>query len=926
MSNTVGPVDIEFVLKNVNFEAQAKKMKDEISGVTDTVQKEAAKMTASMGDFANQSAKDMKASIAVQKQVIKDLQQSIKELQNTASNSTGRNKIDATSALGLAKKDLIAEQGALLNMQKELTRAKGASTVANVAEEKSQTSLIGSLGKWAIGLASVAAAMKIGKEIINSTKDGMDRFDFAVAGAEEGLSYFYKTLATGDWTDFFANMEKAIRAGHAYAEAMDEVKEAIWGLSMIEADMLKENTQLEIDLRNTDLPKDIRLAQGQKRIENEEFLSKRRIAIAEKELTAAVAIAEERSKIDTDNFDATKRETYEQNQLLKTLKQVSATTKAEAEEYNKTRAIFKNLGITDAAIQRSVDPTAMAFKETSPEVKLYADALIGKGKLKEEMLINVIEAYKKVGQADDSALSGLKRVFTTVNGIKKEIKEGEAEANKKAREAAEIENQIKATKEAMNKANGKELDDLAAKLTLLEKELKLRHDIINAALLKARDPETEAAAQANQQITSIGIKPIAKVGQTRFFDGAMQELVEIDKKGNAIWKNRKLETSELNKFVKDKNKDAAKDQEKLDEDAATRKERIWNSVFNGAQQITAELMKQGALSEAEGKVIGDALGAIATGDPIAMAAQAVSMIISMFPQTAAAKYAEQIEAINQALRDQQRLIDQAGRTGGEADKRRDEIKILQEKKSATEAALVAAQKKLDNKIFDVGPVYWDRVHKVRELTQAVKDVQNEIDDADQALTDFLVGGFTQNTIADVIAQGFKDGKTSVDDFADYMNEALLNAVMDIFKAEILGPQIDDLTIYIKEALADKKLTEAEKQEIDRRTKAIADQTDPLWNNLTGALDLPNSAASASSAAKGVSASATEDSVSAMVGQLMAVRVDIKDILKTMASGQDDASKNLLYMKEVAENSRYLPRLKAIEEGIGEMNRTLKEKL
>ena len=127
MPNNVGPVNIEFVLENTNFKAEAEKMKSEIGGVTDAVKQSAAKMTSSMGDFSSQSAKEMKQSIEIQKQAIKDLQQQIKEL--SSKSATGGNYKENLANQGIlanAKKDLLAEQGALISMQKELTAANAA--------------------------------------------------------------------------------------------------------------------------------------------------------------------------------------------------------------------------------------------------------------------------------------------------------------------------------------------------------------------------------------------------------------------------------------------------------------------------------------------------------------------------------------------------------------------------------------------------------------------------------------------------------------------------------------------------------------------------------------------------------------------------------------------------------------------------------
>ncbi len=217
MSNSVEPVDIDFVLKHTNFAAEGAKMKAEIAGVTDTVEKEAVKMTKAMNDFATQTATQLKASIQIQKQAIKDLQQQIKELNNTVSSSTGKDKIAASSALATARRDLVAEQGALLAMQKQLTSG-------NVAEEKSQTSLIGGLGRWAVGLFSVVAAMKVTKEIIESTEKTSSFFEKTMNAATTATNYFFRAIASGDWSNFWEGMDRAVLGAVKYTEEMEKVE------------------------------------------------------------------------------------------------------------------------------------------------------------------------------------------------------------------------------------------------------------------------------------------------------------------------------------------------------------------------------------------------------------------------------------------------------------------------------------------------------------------------------------------------------------------------------------------------------------------------------------------------------------------------------------------------------------------------------
>ena len=263
---------------------------------------------------------------------------------------------------------------------------------------------------------------------------------------------------------------------------------------------------------------------------------------------------------------------------------------------------------------------------------------------------------------------------------------------------------------------------------------------------------------------------------------------------------------------------------------------------------------------------------------------------------------------------------------------RDQLLLLQKKEEILQAQVRAAQNALDkakwekrNSLFGIlfGSTK-DEQQALDDANNALKETQQAIEDTQQAWNDFIRGGLTENTIADSIAQGFQDGKTSVTDFADFVNTMLMDAVLSVFKAEILGPEITAMSEFVKTSLLDNVLTSDEVAKVNEMSQAIIDKNKPLWDQLTSNLNISGNRSS--SAIKGISSNITEDTISAFIGMITAVRIDIKSILVSMSTGQDDMAKSLLYMKQIAENTSHNYRLKAIEEGIVEMNRTLNNKL
>jgi uncharacterized protein (DUF2147 family) len=266
----------------------------------------------------------------------------------------------------------------------------------------------------------------------------------------------------------------------------------------------------------------------------------------------------------------------------------------------------------------------------------------------------------------------------------------------------------------------------------------------------------------------------------------------------------------------------------------------------------------------------NAFSQFASGNIAGAVGSLVSTVIESFP-SAAEKYNNEIERLNKLLEQQTRLIDESQRKGGQQTALQGQVDILKETEEKTAAALAEAQKKLDNSI---GGIFFNsRYERVQDLKEELINVQNELADANQALTDLLGGGVTENTIAETIAEGFREGKTSVDDFAEYTNRILIDAVMSAFQAEILGPEITALQEYISQALADKALTTDEKAKIDERIKLIADANKQLWEDLTGSLDLEE--AGTSGLAGGIQRQLTEETAGELAGIIRNQRDDIK---------------------------------------------------
>jgi len=392
------------------------------------------------------------------KNALKDLKDTEKELTNVQKQTFDVTKV-MQNLNGTNLKDLKRAQSEITGELNKMARGTDeftskASDLQKVTAEikKMQTEMKGSGEKGGgpfdrikeiftgVGLVEVAKKglemfKENFKEIVESTKTGADKFEFATAGMKSGLDYFYKTLSTGDWSNFLDNMEKAIKAGYDYAKAMDEVRERTIALSLKESDALKENIQLELDLRNKTLSPEERLAAGEKRIAKEEELTKQRTEIAQKEYDAQLKLIENRTGLSEKQLeDITK---YNHEEL-----------RSKAEEYNELldmekmhqTAMTKYIGInqmSSATMEaENLKKVQEEMKKYSPEAISYAKALSAYGTAAEKMIVDYAGAYVKLNQAEVSGKENIKKVYSKVNELRASMAD---EAEKEAKKQAEKE-------------------------------------------------------------------------------------------------------------------------------------------------------------------------------------------------------------------------------------------------------------------------------------------------------------------------------------------------------------------------------------------------------------------------------------------------------------------------------------------------------
>lgn len=342
------------------------KMKAAIQDLSSTTKTATEAMAGSFKGFTDQSSESIKIAIEAQKRLIKEIKDDIDSLQRQSAGATGKNKLSIVGDIQGAKKALAEEQGTLIGMQKQ-------QVITNKQEENSQTGIINSLSKWAVGLFTVTAAMKIGKAIIASTEATAHLFEQAVEASTSGIGYFFKAIASGDWSNFFSGMEKAIKGATDFVDTMEIIENR-------RNEQLVKSSKFDIEI-------------GKNRADSYSTDSK----LVKKALTNIIALQTEKlteeAKLAKDEYNVKLKKIATDNGL--TEKEVEAI----ATNYSKISAQIEK-GERYRELQRTrfnVGAGTKEFKDQNAEFEAM-------GKSGEEAA-KIAEKYAKVPMADRAAIA-----------------------------------------------------------------------------------------------------------------------------------------------------------------------------------------------------------------------------------------------------------------------------------------------------------------------------------------------------------------------------------------------------------------------------------------------------------------------------------------------------------------------------------------
>lgn len=332
---------------------------------------------------------------------------------------------------------------------------------------------------------------------------------------------------------------------------------------------------------------------------------------------------------------------------------------------------------------------------------------------------------------------------------------------------------------------------------------------------------------------------------------------------------------------------------------------ILGSVVGGLDQL-------GMLTDEQKKdadnIIGMVGGAaniamgIATGNPIAIIQGSIDLLVNGieffdFKNKALEKSQKQhmknVEDLELKYKKLQRAVETA--LGTDVYKaQRDQIANQKKQIQEYEAWLVAENQKKKRK---------QDADKIKDTQAKIADLKNSIQDEAKAIAEAFAQTDAKslaNELADSITNAFMNGEDAALAFGDVAEQVMQNAVKNALKLQFLEkPMQNAVDQLAKDMESGGSLSDAEQAAF---RKKIEDAGQLYYEQLAQYSDLFTSNGSSQTGIKGDVAKMTEETGSALVGQIIAMRLNVAALLANSKSSLDSVAKVLSSLEAIRENT------------------------
>lgn len=223
-----------------------------------------------------------------------------------------------------------------------------------------------------------------------------------------------------------------------------------------------------------------------------------------------------------------------------------------------------------------------------------------------------------------------------------------------------------------------------------------------------------------------------------------------------------------------------------------------------------------------------------------------------------------------------------------------------------------------------GNINNDQRKSIEAVLDSFNALANQINDITQQIT-----GTTFTDLSNSLADAFLSGTDAAEAWGESVT-AIIKRVMvtQLSTQYLIGPVQDAMDTLMKDTSDGLTIWEANR--FKETIKQLSESVGPAFEAAREALSSVGIDLGASTTdTKGLSGSITgitEETGGMISGHLYGIRFDIKEVIRRMALTSEDMTLSLAYQAEIAANTRHNTRLVNINEQLEKMNKTLETKL
>jgi len=325
----------------------------------------------------------------------------------------------------------------------------------------------------------------------------------------------------------------------------------------------------------------------------------------------------------------------------------------------------------------------------------------------------------------------------------------------------------------------------------------------------------------------------------------------------------------------------------------------WRDVLSGMTQIAGVV---GSFNRELGDTIqmlsdvGKVADSIKMGDPLSAISAGAGILVSVF-----SKMFEKTNELDKLLENMNRHINEQRRAFERA-YGQEQITQLQQLIDMTRQYMILVNQRTVRGSSE------DRLKAYDEYLQLKDDLINLTAKYQEILT-----GTTRSAIADGIFQGFEEGKSESEIFAENFGEMMRRTLLDSFKRKLLTQYLDQWYDLFAQYSED-NLTPEEINTLEASFRTVVGWGEAYWKQIQNIMESAglNDIIEDTSSRKGLSGAISgmsEETAGLLAGQFNAIRVNTVDLI-------DIAERHLLETSKIVDNTKYNRYLESIDRKLG----------